>query len=113
MKCFCIFVVTLCLIGACARSVAQSSKPRDPGEANGHPVHADGLADRKLYAGDQICAQCHQNQVQSFHQTAHYLTSRLPDEDSILGKFTPGANVIMTSNPELSFRMENRQDGFF
>jgi len=48
-----------------------------------------------------------------FIQTDHYLTSKLPDKDSILGKFTPDRNVLKTSNPELSFRMDKREDGFF
>ena len=65
------------------------------------------------YAGDAVCQSCHQEKVETFHHTSHYLTSRLPGKDSIPGKFTPDANVMKTSNPELFFRMEEKGDGFF
>jgi Cytochrome c554 and c-prime len=64
------------------------------------------------YVGDDACRSCHQNKVESFHRTAHYLTSRLPDKDSILGNFSPDANILKTSNPDLFFRMEAKDDGF-
>jgi hypothetical protein len=65
------------------------------------------------YVGDAVCQTCHQDKVETFHRTSHYLTSRLPEKDSILGKFTPDANVMKTSNPELFFRMEEKDNGFF
>src|SRR5208282_5872425 len=65
------------------------------------------------YVGDAVCQSCHQAKVETFHRTSHYLTSRLPEKDSILGKFTPDANIMKTSNPELFFRMEEKDDGFF
>ena len=65
------------------------------------------------YVGDATCASCHQEKVDTFHQTAHYLTSRLPNKESILGKFTPDANKPATSNPELYFRMDENKNGFF
>jgi len=68
---------------------------------------------RDNYVGDGACGSCHRENVDSFHQTAHYLTSRLPDKNSILGNFTPGANAPTTTNPELSFRMDEREDAFF
>jgi hypothetical protein len=68
---------------------------------------------RDRYVGDEACGSCHREKVESFHQTAHYLTSRLPDKHSILGNFVAGANAPTTSNPELSFRMDEKQDGFF
>jgi hypothetical protein len=70
-------------------------------------------AARANYVGDGACAQCHREKVDSFHQTSHYLTSRLPDKSSILGKFTKDSNTRGTSNPELSFRMDEKADGFF
>jgi Cytochrome c554 and c-prime len=63
--------------------------------------------------GDETCRGCHQNTVENFHQTAHYLTSRLPDRNSILGNFNGDANVLKTSNPDLFFRMEQKDNGFF
>jgi hypothetical protein len=68
---------------------------------------------RDDYLGDAACAKCHEEKVDSFHQTAHALTSRLPDKQSILGNFTPGDNIFATSNPELSFRMEKKGNGFY
>jgi hypothetical protein len=65
------------------------------------------------YVGDAVCQSCHQDKVGTFHHTSHYLTSRLPEKDSILGKFTPDANVMKTSNPELFFRMEEKDNSFF
>jgi hypothetical protein len=72
-----------------------------------------GSSSRKNYVGDAVCSSCHREKVETFHQTAHYLTSRLPSKDSILGTFTPGANAPTTSNPELSYRMDEKKDGFF
>ena len=71
------------------------------------------LPTRDNYIGDGACGSCHREKVETFHQTAHYLTSRLPDKDSILGKFTPDANAPKTSNPQLSFRMDQKENGFF
>jgi hypothetical protein len=39
-----------------------------------------------------------QEKLQAYHRTAHYLTSRLPDKDSMLGKFTSDANTFKTSS---------------
>ncbi len=68
---------------------------------------------RPNYVGDATCQSCHQEKVGTFHHTSHYLTSRLPAEDSILGKFSHDANVMKTSNPDLFFRMDAKGDGFF
>src|SRR6202044_727214 len=65
------------------------------------------------YVGDAACPSCHQEKVETFHRTSHYLTSRLPEKDSILGSFAADANVMKTSNPELFFRMEQKGDDFF
>ena len=68
---------------------------------------------RSGYVGDDACRSCHSDKVNAFHQTAHYLTSMMPSEKSILGKFTPGDNILKTSNPDLFFRMDEKTDGFF
>jgi hypothetical protein len=73
---------------------------------------------RTDYVGDNSCRSCHASQFDSYHQTAHYLTSMAPSRDSILGKFTTGDNILKTANPNLFFRMdekhENREgEGFF
>jgi Cytochrome c554 and c-prime len=68
-------------------------------------THAD-------YLGDDACQSCHAAQYLSFHQTAHFLTSSLPSEHSILGKFTPGDNILRTANPNLYFQMDANAGGF-
>jgi Cytochrome c554 and c-prime len=77
------------------------------------PQSEKQLDTRKNYLGDDVCASCHREKVESFHHTAHSLTSRLPDQKSILGNFTPEANVLKTSNPDLFFRMDQKGAGFF
>jgi hypothetical protein len=68
---------------------------------------------RQAYAGDQACRGCHAEKAESYLHTPHHLTSRLPDEESILGSFAEGKNILRTSNPGLYFRMESRPDGFY
>jgi Cytochrome c554 and c-prime len=77
------------------------------------PSQPQSTASRPDYVGDDACRSCHASQVDSFHQTAHYLTSSAPGEKSILGKFTPGANILKTVNPNLYFQMDAKQGGFF
>jgi hypothetical protein len=64
------------------------------------------------YLGDSACQSCHAEQFDSFHQTAHSLTSSLPTEHTIRGKFTPGANTLKTANPNLYFQMDAKDGGF-
>jgi hypothetical protein len=41
------------------------------------------------------------------------LTSQPADQNSILGRFTEGDNILKTSNPELFYRMEANPRGQF
>ena len=66
-----------------------------------------------VYAGDDACISCHQAKGETYHRTAHFHTSSLPSKASIHGKFTPGANVLQTTNPKLSYKMEVGEEGFF
>jgi hypothetical protein len=68
---------------------------------------------RDSFVGDGICAACHKDKMESFSRTAHHLTSRLATADSIAGTFTPGRNILTTSNPGLSFRMDARDGRFY
>ena len=63
------------------------------------------------YVGDSKCLSCHADK-QTYLQTAHHLTSSLPTQQSIEGSFSPGQNVLKTTNPDLSFRMDATADGF-
>jgi hypothetical protein len=65
------------------------------------------------YAGDLGCRTCHQEKFDSYLQTAHQKTSRLPDGNSIAGSFTTGHDRMSTLNPELTFRMEARDGHFY
>jgi len=65
------------------------------------------------YVGDEACKSCHAEKVESYWKTAHHQTSRPADKEAILGSFTDGRNVLQTGNPELSFRMDSRADGFY
>lgn len=66
-----------------------------------------------FYAGDRVCSTCHQDKSSSYQLTAHYRTSRVPTKSSIAGSFVPGKNTMTTFNPELSFRMEERNGLFY
>ena len=65
-----------------------------------------------LQALGKNCRDCHASEVDSYQQTAHYLTSSPPTAQSILGKFTAGDNILKTVNPNLFFRMEERGGAF-
>ena len=95
----------LLAVAGASQSTAPSSTPYSPRVRK--PEAMPG------YVGDAVCQSCHGDKVETFHRTSHYLTSRLPEKESILGSFTPGANVMKTSNPELFFRMEQKGNDFF
>ena len=78
-------------------------------DASGNPE----IRQTANYAGDARCESCHAQKVETFHRTAHYLTSRLPDATTILGSFAAGSNVMKTSNPDLFFRMDRKGNEFF
>jgi nitrate/TMAO reductase-like tetraheme cytochrome c subunit len=63
------------------------------------------------YTGDEQCLSCHEKQ-RTYLNTAHHLTSREANADSILGSFAAGRNILATQR-ELQYRMEARKDGFF
>src|SRR5260221_6038039 len=83
------------------------------------PLRSDSQSTAKTtvsrdgYVGDEICATCHGHETKTYYGTAHHLTSRRPNGDSIAGTFRPDANILKTSNPGLSFIMEIKDDGFF
>jgi hypothetical protein len=115
-----VVIVTLLLVAEVAsqnRSPGMKSLPsQTPTQAIPHQEASAGNTKpnaRGNYTGDEACRSCHQDKVETFHRTAHYLTSRLPDKDSILGNFDADANILKTSNPDLYFRMEAKDSGFF
>jgi hypothetical protein len=68
---------------------------------------------QESYVGDDACRSCHRTQVDSFHETAHFLTSTEPSERSILGSFAAGDNTLKTANPNLTFHMEAKNGSFY
>lgn len=62
--------------------------------------------------GDATCVSCHVDKA-TFDGTAHHLTSQLPTRAAIAGTFTPGHDVLMTSNPALHFRMDSTATGYY
>lgn len=92
-----------------------------------HPVSAESARDQspqvtvsyqpkrseKTYVGDEVCNSCHQDKVRAYHRTAHAITSSVPSQDSIRGNFSPGSNILPTGNPDLYFKMEASEKGFF
>jgi hypothetical protein len=94
-----------------ALNVFGQSKIEPP--SNSAPAPVASPAGRDRYVGDEVCGSCHREKVNTFHQTAHYLTSRLPDKSSIFGNFSAEAKTLRTSNPQLFFRMDEKEDGFF
>ena len=118
MKAALIFGRMLVPLAACL-ALAQNAPPPKPESPSSSPPLTKETPEKKTlsardgYLGDAACAKCHEETVGSFHQTAHFLTSMLPDKRSILGKFSAGDNVLVTSNSELSFRMSEKGDAFF
>jgi hypothetical protein len=107
-----VFLITWVLRNENLVSPVESASPRPAS------TKASLLSEKKpiapsRYAGDDACRPCHQEQTESFLPTAHHLTSRPADKDSISGKFSPDANVLRTSNPDLFFKMESDKDGYF
>ena len=74
---------------------AQSAGPAAPG-----------------YIGDEKCLTCHPK-YRKYLDTAHHLTSQPATATSIAGSFAPGKNILKTLQPELSYRLEAKEDGFF
>ena len=82
--------------------------PFRPGEAPKKSVDVTPHHENPGFVGPAACRECHREKYQSFLATAHYKTSRWVDESTIDGRFEPGANVLRTSDPNLSFEMIHR-----
>ncbi len=91
-------LVTATAVACFGLFTAAASPPKEP-------------VSRKNYVGDSKCLSCHQDK-QSYLGTAHHLTSTLPTKETIGGSFTPGENVLKTSNPDLAYKMEATTTGF-
>src|ERR1700693_930504 len=106
-------LVVLMLAAYAAPGQTHASPPVSAAPAVQSSLHAQESGIRAEYVGDAACQSCHQDTVETFHRTSHYLTSRLAEAASILGEFTPDVNVMKSSNRNLFFRMEKKENGFF
>ncbi|PYP16920.1 MAG: hypothetical protein DMD52_06360 [Gemmatimonadetes bacterium] len=59
------------------------------------------------------CKPCHERIVATFLQTAHLATSAEATARSIKGRFSAGYNVLRTSSPGVSFKMDERTGVFY
>ena len=65
----------------------------------------------ELFAGSASCISCHRNVYDSFIHTAHYLSSRVADSNSIKGSFEQGKNAFVFGNSIIG--MEKVNDSFY
>jgi hypothetical protein len=66
----------------------------------------------RVFAGSKTCESCHKAQYQSYLHTAHYLTSRPADINTIHGSFAAGKNVFSFGNG-MTVAMEQRKSGLY
>ncbi|NNE75536.1 MAG: hypothetical protein HKN31_00505 [Pricia sp.] len=63
------------------------------------------------YVGSETCMECHADIYSTHIKTAHYNTSALADEKTLLGSFEHGFNVLDLEY--VTFTMERQSDSFF
>jgi len=66
----------------------------------------------ELFAGSEVCANCHKNIYDSHIHTAHYLTTRPASAEYIKGDFEPGKNRYAYDS-DIVVVMEKRDSGFY
>jgi hypothetical protein len=66
------------------------------------------------------CGSCHRDEASTYMHTAHYLTSQLPNEKSVLGSFHEGSNSLKIADPApaigdpgVSYKMDFKDDSFY
>lgn len=99
-------------LSAARRAPARQTESVQRGQANTY-VDERKPVSRRDFLGDAACQGCHQEIGNTYARTAHHLTSQLPSKDSISGKFTSGENILKTDDPDLYFRMDAREGGFY
>jgi Cytochrome c554 and c-prime len=68
---------------------------------------------RDRFAGEDACRSCHSEEARTFRTTAHRLTMQPATRESIVAPFAPSAAEIATSDPQLRYRLEANDRGFF
>ena len=64
------------------------------------------------YAGSAKCAGCHQSISETYAHTAHSLSTRIVDENTIAGSFSKDSNQLKINDSTL-IRMEKRDSGLY
>lgn len=93
-------------------AILQAVVPQPPTSVP-QPASAKSVVPPGSYAGTEACRPCHAAKVASYLTTAHQKTSSIATRDTVGGRFEADANTLKTSNPQLSFRMEERPDGLY
>jgi len=111
------FVAGILLLASA--TLPQEKAPPVSAKAKAVSSGSRGAAGKKLsiprseYVGDEACARCHQDEIDSYDKTAHHITSQVANKNTIVGTFGPGENTMTTTNPNLTFRMDEKGDEFF
>ncbi len=108
-------VVLLLILFCSAQAYAQLQDPI-PKIVSAHSIQSTVANNRTPsagFVGDEACRSCHQQKTDTYHRTAHYLTSQIADKNSVVGTFNEGLNILRTSNPNLFFRMDANERGLF
>ncbi|HEY3703648.1 MAG TPA: multiheme c-type cytochrome [Terracidiphilus sp.] len=100
-------MATASILVAGMGSPVSNAVPNAP--ATGRPAPPP----RSDYAGDEACAECHRTQAVSYVLTPHARDSAPADRAHILGSFSPGHNVLHTSNPHIIVAMTEEKNGFY
>jgi Cytochrome c554 and c-prime len=109
-------MLAMCVALSASRSISPGQTKSVPSSTSFHLTQS--VSDQKpltraSYVGDEACRSCHQDKAESYWQTAHHRTSQQAGKETIAGPFTPGANILKTSNPGLFFRMDAKEGGFY
>jgi hypothetical protein len=108
-----------CVVGGILLAVASGGQQLPSAPQPGQTVPSRTVAKPKI-VGDGVCLDCHKQYSTSYQSTAHHLTSRLADPESILGPFSGSASTLTvvdavpgSSSPGLSFRMEVKDGAYY
>ena len=71
------------------------------------------LKENPGFVGADACRKCHQDKHETFVHTAHHLTSRPANKETVDGSFQPGKNRMKTSDPDVHYTMIERDDRLY
>jgi hypothetical protein len=64
------------------------------------------------YVGSEKCVRCHPTISSSYTHTAHFLSTRVADSNSVIGNFSVGSNRLSV-NDTTDIMMEKKDSGFY